>query len=712
MLDIFFKDLLIALYWWSLFLILGIIFFPFSSVAFSKFKDRGYIFSKVFSLIFLTYSVFILSFSRITRFSFEQILGVIFIFILANIFIIKKINLNITSLFKNTYKFIIAEEAIFLITFLFWVFVRGNTSDIHGLEKFMDFGFINSILRSDYFPPKDMWYAPLSINYYYFGHLTTSVIIKLLRIPSSVGYNLMLAIIFAFTFTCTFSLAINIFDNIKASFKSSLSGFLSAILISLGGNLVTIYTFFKPFQNENPVPFRQLLFSPLTFPNNFWYPNATRFIPFTIHEFPLYSFVVSDLHGHVLDIPFVLTAIALIFVLFISQKIKIAFVILISFVLAILYMTNAWDGLVYMLLTATAIIVINIYKNEVVITLKNLWVFLTPVIILVGGFFIFSAPFSVNFKPFVSGIGIICAPKFLTDIGRFGPLLFETNHCQHSPLWQMLILYGFFYFFVFSFLIFLKFKQKYVFTRSDIFVILLIFISTLLILVPEFIYVKDIYPAHYRANTMFKLTYEAFMMLSISAGYIIVKVITNLKNKIFLSLFIFSTAILMFFVLSYPIFAINSYYNDLKQYKGIDGILYLKTLYPKDYALINWFNKNITGQPVILEANGDSYTDYGRISANTGLPTVIGWPVHEWLWRGSYDVAAPRIEDVKNLYENPDLNMTRSLLEKYDISYVVISDLELQKYTNLDENKFKNLGHVVFENGNSKIYKINFQQEQ
>ena len=251
-------------------------------------------------------------------------------------------------------------------------------------------------------------------------------------------------------------------------------------------------------------------------------------------------------------------------------------------------------------------------------------------------------------------------------------------------------------------------KKNYVFTKNDKFVFFLIGLSTLLIIIPEFIYVKDIYPMHYRANTMFKLVYESFMLLSICSGYIILKIIFNTKDKRYLFAFIISTTVLIYLVLSYPVFAINSYYNDLKQYKGIDGTNYLKTLYSADYDLINWFNKNVTGQPVILEANGDSYTDYGRISANTGLPTIIGWPVHEWLWRGSYDVAAPRIEDVKTLYESPDLNLTKTLIKKYNISYVVISNLEFQKYTNLNENKFNNLGRLVFQSGNSKVIKINF----
>jgi len=158
----------------------------------------------------------------------------------------------------------------------------------------MDFGFLNSILRSDYFPPKDMWYTPLSINYYYFGHLVTAVITKLTSIPSFISYNLMLATLFALTFTASLSIGMNLFDKLQSSIKSVFAGLTSAILVSFGGNLTTIYTFFKAYvPAEKPVPFWQLPFLPFGFPNGYWYPNATRFIPFTIHEFPLYSFVVS-----------------------------------------------------------------------------------------------------------------------------------------------------------------------------------------------------------------------------------------------------------------------------------------------------------------------------------------------------------------------------------------------------------------------------------
>ena len=111
------------------------------------------------------------------------------------------------------------------------------------------------------------------------------------------------------------------------------SGFLTAFLVTLAGNMRTIYAFTRGYTGENVKPFWELVWGIRDLGNvgglgileifrvlwgkigegmnTYWYPNATRFIPWTIHEFPSYSFVVSDVHGHVLSIPFVLLAIAL-----------------------------------------------------------------------------------------------------------------------------------------------------------------------------------------------------------------------------------------------------------------------------------------------------------------------------------------------------------------------------------------------------------------
>ncbi len=777
-----YQDILI---WWFTIFIIGVVFLPLTIRIFSNFFDLGYIFTKILGLAIISYVIFLLGVLHLFPFTPVTIIGVLLLSVVINLLIAgKDLRSTIKQLNKGTLTVFLLEEIIFFIALFFWSYVRAHAPDIHGLEKFMDFGFVNSILRSKYFPPRDMWFTPFPINYYYFGHLVTAVLTKLSDIPSNITFNLMVATIFAFTFTASFSIGANLLKNFKfqiSNFKLITGGLLTAFLVTFAGNLHTIYTFFKPYQNDSPVPFWQLPFSPMSFPNSYWYPNATRFIYHTIHEFPIYSFVVSDLHGHVLDIPFVLLMIAILLSLVLKSQItnhksqinsklkyskslgflnfnhlnfiwNLEFGIwnlpLISFLLAVMYMTNAWDALIYFLLAALVFLVLiflrPISNLEEIENLKlKILNWFSYLIILGLGFIIFALPFNLYFKPFVSGIGIICAPTFLTNIGKIGPFLFEPNHCDRSPLWQLFILYGFFYFWVIPFLIPLIKKEDHksqitnhkqsqssksqnskirywnlfgiwnfdfeILSPSDIFVLLLIILSTILIIIPEFVYVKDIYPTYYRANTMFKLVYQAFIMLSISSGYIIIKLISNFKPS-FWKLVYWTLGIIVLFIVSiYPFFAIPSYYNNFKINYGLDGIKYLKNLYPTDYQAILWINKDIKGQPVILEAQGDSYTDYARVSANTGLPTVLGWTVHEWLWRGSYDVPAPRINEAKTLYETTDINIAQQLIDKYRIAYVFIGDLEYQKYPNLDEAKFQKLGKVVYQNGITKIYKITSQ---
>ena len=242
---------------------------------------------------------------------------------------------------------------------------------------------------------------------------------------------------------------------------------------------------------------------------------------------------------------------------------------------------------------------------------------------------------------------------------------------------------------------------------SDIFIISLLASSWILIILPEIIYVKDIYIAsHHRANTMFKLTYQAFVMLYLTTGYITIRTITLIKTitpKIILCLFY---AVIFSSILSYSYFAINSYYGGLRTYRGLSGETWLKDFYPSEGRAILWLRKNVPGQPVILEASGDSYTDYNVISAYTGLPTVSGWFVHEWLWRGSPEISQKRAGDIAEIYTSKDAKLTKELLKNYQVDYVIVSTFERDKYPNLYESKFKMLGKMVFSSGATTIYQI------
>ncbi len=719
----------IFIFWLVLFSI-GLVFLPLTVTIFNKFFDRGYIFSKILGLTIISYLIWILSSFKIFPFATWEIILVFLAFIIFNTYLASKTGLK--QIITLPIKLFVVEEAIFLFCLTFWSYIRGFNPQIHGLEKFMDYGFVNSIIRSTYFPPKDLWLTPFTINYYYFGHLVTVVLTKLSGINPDITYNLMIATLFAFAFSASFSIGTNLFHKLNPNSNKLifLAGFLSAYLVSLGGNLHTIYIFFQTYTPpDKPVPFWQL---PLQLNlTGYWYPNATRFIPFTIHEFPIYSFVVSDLHGHVLDIPFVLVFIAFIIKFFFEPKFTKLDLLLSSLLVAVFLMTNVLDGPIYLMIIGLVFYSKKVYQQAIdkdisfikSMTLNHNSVILNVIkqvgIITVLSI-VLSFPFWVNFKPFGAGIGVICAPTFLTKIGHIGPLLFEPDHCQRSPLWMLLILWGLPLFLTLVYLYYLIYKKPKQNSKLHILVTTLLISGFILVAIPEIFYVKDIYPAYYRANTVFKFGYQAFIIFGLIGGYILTRIFASAKSIPIVIKVV--TCFLLFLAAIYPYFAINSYYGSLASYKGLNGFNYFSTLYPQDYKAILWLRQNISGQPVILEAQGDSYTDYARVSSNTGLPTILGWPVHEWLWRGRYsdnsvvtgnfdptihDVPAPRVNEVTTLYQTSDIQLTKELLKKYQVRYVFIGALERQKYLNLNEVKFTKLGKIVFSDGFTSIYKIN-----
>lgn len=302
-----------------------------------------------------------------------------------------------------------------------------------------------------------------------------------------------------------------------------------------------------------------------------------------------------------------------------------------------------------------------------------------------------SLPFIVHFKSFVSGIAVNCPPGFLANT-KIGPLLFEeVAKCQHSPLWMLLILWGFFLYC--GVLLIIKVKSE-----VERLLIMFFLFSIALIVFPEFFYFKDIYPMHFRSNTMFKLGYQAFILFSIVSGYAI---ITLIRKKLFF-LFLIPQ---LFLVSIFPLFAVRSYFGELKKYETPDGLRWIQREYPDDYSAINWLNEQpIRG--VLVEADGDSYTDYNRFSVFTGMPTVVGWAVHEWLWRGGYDAVAPRREEVAKIYESTDLVQTGQILTKYQVRFVVVGTLERTKYKNLEEGKFTTLGKKVFQSNATALYEV------
>ncbi len=725
-----------VLRWWGTLFFVGAAAYPLTRRLFSGWHDQGYIFSKAVGFAAVTWLVYVLGTARLAPFTQLTIMGAIIGVFTLGIFVHEKPTSRAQSVgaWKKTIVLIGFEEVAFFSMLLFWSWIKAHEPSIRGLEKFMDYGFMQSILRSAYFPPTDMWYPPLPINYYYFGHLMTAVLTKLSGMNLAVTFNLMLSTIFALCITTSFSIGYQlIYASRIISHRKQLvaiiNGTLTAYLVTLAGNMQTIYAFTRGYTGEDVSPFWLLTWKASEFfrmlpegLERYWYANATRFIPFTIHEFPSYSFVVSDIHGHVLSIPFVLLAVGMIFVMFGShaqtpRRNDVFALGMYGFLVGVLLMTNALDGPIYLGLIVLFLAIMH--TNREGIDWKS-WAGDTGVILI--GALLSSLPFLSQFRSFVNGIAVNCPLSFLAD-SRIGPILFEgVEKCQRSPLWMMWLLWGFFWFaggiFLLSKITSLKelrnvpllWKTK--FTHIDRIIIILYLFSFALIIFPEFFYFKDIYPQHFRSNTMFKLGYQAFIMWSIVSGYALTHLFVGKEArsgllKKFWVRFVVTLLIIpqLFLVVIYPWFSVRSYFGGVTHYEGLYGMTWLAREYPDDYFAILWLIEHGKADgTTLVEADGDSYTDYERFSVFTGIPTTIGWAVHEWLWRGSYDAVSPRREDVRIIYESEDLDETKRLLSKYNVRFIVVGTIERQKFSALQEGKFEKMATVAYRLNDTVIY--------
>lgn len=627
----------------------------------SKLADHGWAAGRTLGALFVSLLIWFLAHARLPV---NTDAGVFFgLLVLTGatwLFQKKNIRPALASLSKIGWV-VAAEEILFALGYFIYALVRGYQPEILGLEKFMDFGFIKSYLTSPTLPAKDMWWAGGSINYYSFGHFWASILTRVLGVVPEVSYNLVLAFIMATGLSLVFSLIVNLGGEKIAKRKAIAGGMLGALLVMLGGNSHTAWSLIAK--------------GTLT---DYWYADATRFIYNTIHEFPAYSFVVSDLHGHLLGLPFVLIFL-LAAIAWHKEKTR-CLEVLMGILLGVMAMTNTWDTMIYGLFLV-------IYGFLMLSSGKMRFVALVKSALVVGGFTILTAlPWLVGFKSISNGVAAVMT-------GR-------------SPVWQLMVLWAIH---LVATVVALGWALKK--ERRNYFVLALGLTAITLLLIPEFIYVKDIYPNHPRANTMFKLTYQAFIMMGILFGWIATQVLSRacrqagIKYQILRALEMGGLLLMFAGLMIFPFVSFRVYYNDFSHYRGLSGFVFMKERYPADLPLIRYLEENRDGRNLV-EAVGDSYTETDFVSAFSGVPTVVGWRVHEWLWRGGYDEVGKRDEEVRKFYEEGSPAEAVAFTKKYNLGWIVVSGREREKYKNLDEQKIKSLGEVVFSEMSVYLIKI------
>jgi uncharacterized membrane protein len=162
----------------------------------------------------------------------------------------------------------------------------------------------------------------------------------------------------------------------------------------------------------------------------------------------------------------------------------------------------------------------------------------------------------------------------------------------------------------------------------------------------ELFYLHDNYGHPYeRMNTVFKFHYQVLVLFSIASGGII-HLMKERKAPV-----VFWLLLGLFFIptLCYP--CASSYVKPDWSRAELNGMKsYMEREHKSDFAAITWLNEHYSSLPkdsVILEATKDAYSYYSRVSTNTGIPAVLGWGNHEFVWRGDWATVQKRQEDVK-----------------------------------------------------------------
>jgi uncharacterized membrane protein len=141
---------------------------------------------------------------------------------------------------------------------------------------------------------------------------------------------------------------------------------------------------------------------------------------------------------------------------------------------------------------------------------------------------------------------------------------------------------------------------------------------------------------------------------------------------------------------------------DNHEMRTLDGAAYLVTYMPDDHAAFGFMRQLEPG--IIAEAVGGQYSEYARFSTFTGMPTVLGWPGHEGQWR-DYALIGSREQDIEELYSTPDWVTTRNIIDRYNIRYIVVGNLERGKYR-VNEEKFNNFLKSIYQQGSVTIYEV------
>ena len=769
--------------WLLLVSLMGVLGFPLSFLLFGRLPDRGYAFSKPLALLLAAYALWVLGLTGSVLNVPQTVAGILIAGIGIFGWLYYRRWPELEAFLKAHWRYILIVEGLFLATFLSWLFIVSEAPGINHTEKPMDFAFLNGILQSATFPPGDPWLSGHSISYYYFGHFIMALPMKLAGITSNVGYNLALATLPALVVVGALGLTYNLVRLSGGGFRSGImAGLLASLLIAVMGNLEGVLEFIQVrgwgdagFWQWAGIKDLNGTSGAGLFPDtNWWWWRATRVVDtleggasldYTITEFPFFSFLLGDLHSHVLALPFVMLTLALALNLYHSDvPIGVRRLgshpwqsLAMSLCLGALAFINSWDFPVYAAILAAVTLARALGDQfasqpsdtvqsaallsigEGLAALRRAFassvVFLLPILAVAVLLFL---PFYIDLTSQVSGIlpylgpstrplhfalvmglpallgltflslqarripppsafeapvialvvAVAAAPLILWLIlaSTWGvitqgladlPSMLAVRTVTVLPVLALAALAGY-----------LALQRPATEGKAiTVFPLLLLAGAFYLLAGAELYHLADFFGN--RMNTVFKVYYQAWLLLGIVGAYGIYCWFAGMQElhrngKLVRAAWTGVLTALLAFALYYPVGATldrTGLFQEGHSFQDntLDGLAYIKGQSRAEYAAIAWLRDD-AAPGNLVEAVGDDYSEYGRISAATGRPAALGWKGHEHQWRGATEIFRGREEDIARIYQGTDPDVVRQLLDRYDVRYVYLGHRERAKY--------------------------------
>lgn len=586
---------------------------------------------------------------------------------------------------------VLAVEAVFGLATAVVLFFRWGRPSITETEKFMDLGILGVLVRCPDFPPPDMWLAGENLPYYYWGGLPWALPLRLSGLTLDYGYNLVVGLVAGATAVSLWCLGSSLLGR-------WIGGWLAAFFGVLAGT---------------PDGFRQLMIG--IHPANLDLWASSRQVPDAITEYPLFSFWLGDLHPHVVSLPLALAAIGLAAALR-GPILNLRAVWLVSLLFGMTWAANPWAMPPTFLAVAAMLLVSDGQWHWPDRQGWSRWA--AAIAVGVGGW-LFFLPFHNAFDPPSRAVktvfawtapgdlllyaGALLVPAFAAAAIVARGWIHGTGHRKTALVTGaagLTLLIGV-----------ASGRPTTVFLSVGVAVLVaavldpeknelrpawaLAALGLFLFLVPEVVYLEDGYGDQlHRMNTIFKAYFQGGMLLAACLPAFVFKAVSSPGRR---GLMI---ALMLLVSLPHLVGAIVRPWQS--SIRGFDGLQWMSD---GDHSLVEIL-RGTPHETTIVEAVGDAYSEYGRLSAASGVPTVLGWENHEMVWRGPevLQTTRQRKSQVLELYSAADVDEVRRLVHELGVDAVAIGDLERRDFSAESLTAIESAGaEVVCGEGNASL---------